>query len=134
MYRSDTVNSNTVNSKFHFVRSFCEMFSYHFMFNFYFHLFQRKSLPMKDFELIVPDRWLGSIGGSKRGWRRGLVSPHWGSKSFHFHAVLGKKIGKNIHSGNSCIRNWAVYGNIHQQITPEQTNVFSKIDRPPPFT
>ena len=27
-YRSDTVNSNTVNSKFHFIQSFCEMVSY----------------------------------------------------------------------------------------------------------
>ena len=25
-YRSDTVNLNTVNSKFHLIRSFCEMF------------------------------------------------------------------------------------------------------------
>ena len=31
-YRSCMVNSNTVNSKFHLIRSFCEMFSYHFMF------------------------------------------------------------------------------------------------------
>ena len=31
-YRSRTVNSNTVNSKFHFIRSFCEIFSYHFLF------------------------------------------------------------------------------------------------------
>ena len=31
-YRSRTVNSNTVNSKFHLIRSFCEMFSYHSMF------------------------------------------------------------------------------------------------------
>ena len=30
--RSDMVNSNMFNSKFHFIRSFCEMFSYHFMF------------------------------------------------------------------------------------------------------
>ena len=32
LYRSGTVNSNMVDSKFHFIRSFCEMFSYHFMF------------------------------------------------------------------------------------------------------
>ena len=31
-YRSGMVNSNMVNSKFHFLWSFCEMFSYHFMF------------------------------------------------------------------------------------------------------
>ena len=29
-YRSGTVNSNTVDSKFHFIRGFCEMFSYHY--------------------------------------------------------------------------------------------------------
>ena len=62
-YRSGTVNSNTVNSKFHFIRTFCEMFSYHFpiiwclkrMVNSYFHLFRRKSLPTKNFELTVPN-------------------------------------------------------------------------------
>ena len=29
-YRSGTVNSNTVNSKFHLIRSYCEIFFYHF--------------------------------------------------------------------------------------------------------
>ena len=56
------VNSNTVNSKFYFIRSFCELFSYHFPIipclkctvNTYFHLFRRKSLPTNDFELTVP--------------------------------------------------------------------------------
>ena len=32
MVNSNTVNSNMVNLKFHFIRSFCEIFSYHFMF------------------------------------------------------------------------------------------------------
>ena len=32
LYRLGTVNSNTVNSKFHLIQSFCEMLSYHFMF------------------------------------------------------------------------------------------------------
>ena len=62
-YRLGTVNSNTVNSKFHFIRSFCEMFCYHFPIisclqctvNSYFHLIRRKSLPTNDFELTVPD-------------------------------------------------------------------------------
>ena len=27
MYKPATVNLNTVNSKFHFIRSFCEMFN-----------------------------------------------------------------------------------------------------------
>ena len=57
------VNSNTVNSKFHFIRSFCEMFCYYFAIisclkctvNSYFHLIQGKSLPRNDFELTVPD-------------------------------------------------------------------------------
>ena len=30
IYRSGTVNSNTVNSKFHLIRSYCEIFFYHF--------------------------------------------------------------------------------------------------------
>ena len=64
---SNTVNSNTVNSKFHFIRSFCKMFSFHFPIisylkctvNSYLHLIQRKSLLMNDFELTVPDLYLG---------------------------------------------------------------------------
>ena len=62
-YRSGTVNSNTVNSKFHLIRSFCEMFSYHFpnisclkcTVNSNFHLIRSKTLPTNDFELTVPD-------------------------------------------------------------------------------
>ena len=30
LYRSGTVNSNMVNSKFHLIRSYCEIFLYHF--------------------------------------------------------------------------------------------------------
>ena len=60
------VNSNTVNSKFHFIRSFCEMFCYYFAIipclkctvNSYFHLIQRKSLPRNDFELTVPELYM----------------------------------------------------------------------------
>ena len=62
-YRLGTVNSNTVNSKFHFIRSFYQIFSYHFpnisclkcTVNSKFHLIQRKSLQTNDFELTVPD-------------------------------------------------------------------------------
>ena len=62
-YRSDTVNSNTVNSKFHFIRSYYEIFSYHFpiisclkcMVNSNFHLIRSKTLPTNDFELTVPN-------------------------------------------------------------------------------
>ena len=63
MYRSGTVNSNTVNSKFHLIRSYYEIFFYHFpnipclkcTVNSNFHLIRSKTLPMNDFELTVPD-------------------------------------------------------------------------------
>ena len=62
-YRSGTVNSNTVNSKFHLIRSYCEIFFYNFpnipclkcTVNSNFHLIQSKTLPTNDFELTVPD-------------------------------------------------------------------------------
>ena len=88
-YRLSTVNSNTVNSKFHFIRSFCEMFSYHFpiisclkcMINLYFHSFRRKSLPMNDFELTVPDLyWYSCIAES-------LWKPLLDSCLYHSHQV-----------------------------------------------
>ena len=54
--------SGTVNSKFHLIRSFCEMFSYYFPIisclkytvNSYFHLIRSKILSMNDFELTMP--------------------------------------------------------------------------------
>ena len=62
-YRSGTVNSNTVNSKFHLIRSHCEIFFYHFpnisclkcTVNSNFHLIRSKTLLTNDFELTVPD-------------------------------------------------------------------------------
>ena len=62
-YRSGTVNSNTVNSKFHLIRSYCEIFVYHFpnisclkyTVNSNFHLIRSKTLSTNDFELTVPD-------------------------------------------------------------------------------
>ena len=62
-YRSGTVNSNTVNSKFHLIRSYCEIFFYHFpnisclkcTVNLNFHLIRSKTLLTNDFELTVPD-------------------------------------------------------------------------------
>ena len=62
-YRSGTVNSNTVNSKFHLIRSYCEIFFYNFpnipclkySVNSNFHLIRSKTLPTNDFELTVPD-------------------------------------------------------------------------------
>ena len=60
-YRSGTVNSNTVNSKFHLIRSYCEIFFYHFpnisclkcTVNSNFHLIRSKTLLTNDFELTV---------------------------------------------------------------------------------
>ena len=65
-YRSGTVNLNTVNSNFHLIRSFCEIFFYHFpnisclkcTVNSNFHLIRRKTLPTNDFELTVPDLYI----------------------------------------------------------------------------
>ena len=62
-YRSGTVNSNTVNSKFHVIRSHCEIFFDHFpnisclkcTVNLNFHFIRSKTLLTKDFELTVPD-------------------------------------------------------------------------------
>ena len=69
-YRSGTVNSNTVNSKFHLIRSYCEIFFYNFpnipclkyTVNSNFHLIRSKTLPTNDFELTVPDLYFsGSV-------------------------------------------------------------------------
>ena len=65
-YRSGTVNSNTVNSKFHLIRSYCEIFVYHFpnisclkcTVNSNFHLIRSKTLLTNDFELTVPDLYI----------------------------------------------------------------------------
>ena len=62
-YRSGTVNSNTVNSKIHLIRSYCEKIFYNFpnisclkyTVNSNFHLIRSKTLPANDFELTVPD-------------------------------------------------------------------------------
>ena len=57
------VNSNTVNSKFHLIRSYCEIFFYHFpnisclkcTVNSIFHLIRSKILLTNDFKLTVPN-------------------------------------------------------------------------------
>ena len=62
-YRPGTVNSNTVNSKFHLIRSYCEIFFCNFpnipclkyTVNSNFHLIRSKTLLMNDFELTVPN-------------------------------------------------------------------------------
>ena len=67
IYRLGTVNSNTVNSKFHLIRNYCEIFFYHhfpnisclkYTVNSNFHLIQSKNLLTNDFELKVPDLYL----------------------------------------------------------------------------
>ena len=66
MYRSGTVNSNTVNSKFHLIQSYCEIFFYNFpnisclnyTVNSNFYLIRSKTLLMNKFELTVPDLYL----------------------------------------------------------------------------
>ena len=65
-YRSGTVNSNTVNSKFHLIGSYCEIFFYHFpnisclkcTVNSNSHIIRSKSLLTNDFELTVPDLYI----------------------------------------------------------------------------
>ena len=62
-YRPGTVNSNTVNSNFHLIRSYCEIFFYHVptisclkcTVNSNFHLIRSKTLLTNDFELTIPD-------------------------------------------------------------------------------
>ena len=66
IYRWGTVNLNTVNSKFHLIRSYCEIFFYNFpnipclkyTVNSNFHLIRSKTLPTKDFEWTVPDLYV----------------------------------------------------------------------------
>ena len=68
-YRSGTVNSNTVNSNFHLIRSNCEIFFYHFpnisclkcTVNSNFHLIRSKTLLTNDFELTVPNLYYNVI-------------------------------------------------------------------------
>ena len=63
IYRSGTVNSKTVNSKFHLIQSFCEISAKSFptisclkcTVNSNFHLIRSKTLWTNDFELTVPD-------------------------------------------------------------------------------
>ena len=62
-YRSGTVISNMVNSNFHLIRSYCEIFFYHFpnisclkcTVNSNFHLIWSKTLLTNDFQLTVPN-------------------------------------------------------------------------------
>ena len=66
---SGTVNLNTINSKFHFIQSFCNSSVKCFPTisclkctdNSNFHLIRRNILPMNDFELTVPDLYMCEI-------------------------------------------------------------------------
>ena len=80
VYRSGRVNSNTVNLKFHLIRSYYEIFFYHFpnipclkcTVNSNFHLIQSKILLTNDFELTVPNlyrHWAAaSVSASVSAW------------------------------------------------------------------
>ena len=96
-YRSGTVNSNTVNSKFHLIRSYCEIFFYHIpnisclkcTVNSNFHLIRSKTLLTNDFELTVPN--LYSVPTSRRFSY--LPSGHhghcwWPKASIMIHAII----------------------------------------------
>ena len=64
--RSGMVNSNTVNSRYHLIQSYCEIFFYHFpnisclkcTVNSNFHFIRSKTLPTNDFELTVSNLYL----------------------------------------------------------------------------
>ena len=65
-YRSGMVNSNTVDSKFHLIQSYYEIFFYNIpnisclkcTVNSNFHLIRSKTLLTNDFELTVPNLYL----------------------------------------------------------------------------
>ena len=82
-YRSGTVNSNTVNSKFHLIRSYYEIFFYHFpnisclkcTVNSNFHLIRSKTLLTNDFELTVPNLYYTETGKGTRAYCFLLCQP-----------------------------------------------------------
>ena len=100
-YRSGTVNLNMLNSKFYLIRSYCEIFFYHFpnisclkcTVNSNFHLIRSKILPTNDFELTVPNLYKllstkaypptretpGSIGYDLRSPRFARIPPRGGT-------------------------------------------------------
>ena len=69
IYRSGTVNLNTVNSKFHLIRSYCEIFFYYFpnisclkcTVNSNFHLIRSKTLLRNDLEITVLNLYLDKL-------------------------------------------------------------------------
>ena len=97
-YRSGTVNSNTVNSKFHLIWSYCEIFFYHFpnisclkcTVNLNFHLIWSKILLMNDFELTDPNLYMSHFSYSCKTERQNGIS---------------RLISKLLHTLNSSLRN-----------------------------
>ena len=78
------VNSNTVNSKFHLIRSYYEIFFYHFSnisclkytVNSNFHLIRSKTLQTNDFELTVPDLYSDEWAAKDERKISGTLKPH----------------------------------------------------------
>ena len=89
-YRSGTVNSNTVNSNFHLIQSYCEIFfnsvptisCLKCTVNSNFHLIRSKTLLTNDFELTVPDLYhITRMHFSRMRTARSLTVSHsiqWG--------------------------------------------------------
>ena len=79
-YRSGTVNSNMVNSKFHLIRRYCEIFLYNsanipclkYTVNSNFHLIQSKTLQMNN---VIVNTWKSrcslTINAQRARWARG---------------------------------------------------------------
>ena len=105
IYRSGTVNSNTVNSKFHLIPSYCEIFVYNcpnilclkYTVNSNFHLLWSKTLPMNDFELTVPELYMPPPSANKALKPRGDItrSPKEG---YHFLLIstAGQRAGEPL--------------------------------------
>ena len=102
-YRLGTVNSNTVSLKFHLIRSYCEIFFYHFPYisclkctvNSNFHLIRSKILLTNDFELTVPNLYINRVSARRNtDWllSNPVLSPI-GSHSQH-RCVSGIKVEK----------------------------------------
>ena len=132
IYRSGTVNSNTVNSKFHLLRSYYEIFFYHFSnisclkctVNSNFHLIRSKTLPTNDFELTVPNlywkltllcdcsfkpfirnKWVSinpSIYFIFLGGHKSFLWDHW----YHYFGLLMTSLGFKARTGSLILFWW----------------------------
>ena len=105
VYRSGKVNSNMVNSKFHLIQSYYEIFFYHspniscLKCTVNFHLIRSKTLLSNDFELTVPNLNPHSASESSNAglwWRFGMgicdfqASP-WTSIAWLWHCWKERK-------------------------------------------